>query len=320
MSTPRKILLASILAVVAGGALYFYRDGPDAAPQTATETARSLASPRAPDEAAPSVNAPVAQDRKASPSSDPYEFIRGLAKSAYEGDGRAQYLVAREFDKCEATLSLLRKQEGDPETNIWESPNWPQTLKERSIAEYRRCIRLMKEDPFAELPPHKGGYPPRYWMQRSAEAGYPLAVADRGMNALMIPPADAAAAAITRAGAVHELTQASVSGDPDVALTIGMRQSFLDDPVRKTAGSAWMLAACRMGADCGASSKVYPFWMCYDPDHPNCDTDANVELVVSMALSPEKYADAYAQSEVIEQALRSRNEAALKALLERLLN
>ena len=61
-----------------------------------------------------------------------------------------------------------------------------------------------------------------------------------------------------------------------------------------------MLAACRMGADCGADSKVYPFFMCYDPNYPNCDKDLNVELAVSTGLSPEKYADAYAQSQIIE--------------------
>ena len=124
--------------------------------------------------------------RKVAAGSDPFEFIRSLAKSAYDGDGRAQYLVGREYDRCEMTLSLVRKVDGDPEAAIWGFPDsWPQTLKERAIAEYRRCIRLIKEDPFAELPPRKGGYPPKYWMQRSAEAGYPLAVAERALDGIV---------------------------------------------------------------------------------------------------------------------------------------
>jgi hypothetical protein len=318
MNAFRTILLALILAVVAGGAFYFLRDPPEAAPQTATETARASARPRAPDAATRSTNAPVIQERKTSSSSDPFEFIRGLAKSAYDGDGRAQYLVGHEYDRCEATLSLVRKSDGNPEDVIWGFPDsWPQELKERSIAEYRRCRRLLKEDPFAELPARKGGYTPQYWMQRSVEAGYPLAVAERSLSVSSHTPVDEASAGRLSGESVDELTKATMSGDPDVALTIGFRQSMFDDPVRTTAASAWMLAACRLGADCGASSKVYPFFMCYDPQYPNCDKDGSVELNVSMALSPEKYAEAYAQSQAIEEALRSRDSAAIKALLDK---
>jgi hypothetical protein len=312
-----------LAAVVAIGAFYFFRDPPETAPPTAAEPAQESESPRAP-EPPPRHDAPTAVIRKVTASSDPFEFIRGLAKSAYDGDGRAQYLVGREYDKCEMTLSLIRKMDGDPEAVIWGFPDsWPQELKERSIAEYRRCSRLLKEDPFAELPPRKGGYPPKYWMQRSAEAGYPLAVAERSLTGTVQPPADAtdevkaAQAGKLRPESVDELTNATLSGDPDVALTIGVRQSSFDDPARRTAASAWMLAACRLGADCGANSKVYPFYMCYDPDHPNCDKDGSVELAVSISLSPEKYADAYAQSQVIEEALRSRDPGVIKALLEK---
>lgn len=313
----KAVLAVVLMVVVAGGTLYFFRDSPVTPPAAAVESTLASPPPRAIDEP-PVQEAPATEDRKVVAGSDPFEFIRGLAKSAYDGDGRAQYLVGREFDRCEMTLSLVRKVDGDPEAAIWGFPDtWPQELKERSIAEYRRCIRLLKEDPFAELPPRKGGYPLKYWMQRSAEAGYPLAVAERALTASLRVAADEATAGKLSVESVDELTKATMSGDPDVALTIGFRQSGYDDPVRTTAGSAWMLAACRMGADCGADSKVYPFFMCYDPNYPNCDKDVNVELALSTGLSPEKYADAYAQSQVIEQALRNRDSAALKLLLEK---
>ena len=315
-----KIVLALVLAVaVAVGAVYFFRDPPVTAPAVTAETMQALPPARAIGEP-PQVNdKPAIEAGTTVASSDPFEFIRALAKTAFDGDGRAQYLVGREYDRCEMTLSLVRKMDGDPEAVIWGFPDsWPQTLKERSIAEYRRCIRLMKEDPFAALPPRKGGYSPKYWMQRSAEAGYPLAVAERSLaGAVLTSTEDAAAVGKLSVESVGELTKATMSGDPDVALTIGFRQSWFDDPARTTAASAWMLAACRMGADCGADSKVYPFFMCYDPNHPNCDKDGNVELMVSASLSPEKYADAYAQSQVIEEALRNRDSAAIEALLRK---
>jgi hypothetical protein len=312
-----------LAAIVAIGAFYFFRDPPGTAPPTAAEPAQESESPRTP-EPPPRRDAPTAVVRKVPASSDPFEFIRGLAKSAFDGDGRAQYLVGREYDKCEMTLSLIRKMDGDPEAVIWGFPDsWPQELKERSIAEYRRCSRLLKEDPFAELPPRKGGYLPKYWMQRSAEAGYPMAVAERSLSGTVHTPDDAtdevkaAQAGKLLPESVDALTKATLSGDPDVALTIGVRQSSFDDPARRTTASAWMLAACRLGADCGANSKVYPFYMCYDPDHPNCDKDGNVELAVSISLSPQKYADAYAQSQIIEEALRSRDPETIKSLLEK---
>lgn len=322
MSLTSKIVLAVLATLAAVAALYFFRC-PPAAPAATAETTQTPRSPLANDQQPPDNDAPATEVRKVTDSSDPFEFIRGLAKAAYDGDGRAQYLVGREYDRCEMTLSLLRKMEGDPEAVIWGFPDsWPQELKERSIAEYRRCKRLLKEDPFAELPARKGGYPHKYWMQRSAEAGYPLAVAERSLAESLSgspqpePEPDAATVGRLSAQSVDELTKATLSGDPDVALTIGLRQSWYGDPVRTTVGSAWMLAACRMGADCGANSKVYPFFMCYDPQYPNCDKDGSVELNVSMALSPEKYADAYAQSQVIEEALRNRDSAAIKSLLQ----
>jgi hypothetical protein len=318
MNSLSKIALAVGLAlVVAVGSLHFFRDPPDPAPPAATETAQTSPSPRALEEPRPGNDMQVPKARKAAESPDPFELIRALAKAAYDGDGRAQYLVGRELDKCEMTLSLVRKLDGDPEATIWGFPeSWPQELKERTIAEYRRCRRLLKEDPFAELPARKGGYTPKYWMQRSVDAGYPLALAERSLSGSTPLPVDEAGAGRLSVESVDELTKATMSGDPDVALTIGFRQSAFDDPARTTTASAWMLAACRMGADCGADSKVYPFFMCYDPDHPNCDKDGSVELNVSLALSPERYADAYAQSQAIEEALRSRDSAAIRALLE----
>jgi hypothetical protein len=308
MNSFSKLVLALVLALsLAGGVLYFFRDTPGT-PIATAEPASAAATPLAPGESAPRQNAPAPEKRQVTTGSDPFDFIRGLAKAAYEGDGRAQYLVGRELDRCEMTLSLVRRSDGDPEDIIWGFPDsWPQELKERSIAEYRRCRRLMKEDPFAELPARKGGYPFQYWKQRATESGYPLAVTERALSESSRPSVEA----------VDVLTKAAMSGDPDVALTIGFRQSTFDDPVRKTAASAWMLAACRMGADCGANSKVYPFFMCYDPQYPNCDKDRDVELAVSQTLSPENYADAYAQSQVIEEALRNRDPAAIKALLEK---
>jgi len=311
-----KIVLGLLLVVVAtGGALHYFRDAAHPTPVEAkAEPSDAPESAPAPVEPPPRHDAPATEVRKVTTSSDPFEFIRSLARSAFDGDGRAQFVVSRELEKCESALSLVRNREGDPEAIIREMPD-SRAMTEHHVAEYRRCVRLMKEDPFAELPPREDGYTYGYWMQRSMEAGYPLAIAYRSLNELLQPPADEADAAETRKmrdESVRELTKATVSGEPDVALTIGMVQSWSAASARTTTASAWMLAACRLGADCGASSKIYPLWTCPDPGY--CD----VERELSRAMSPEKYADAYAQSQVIEEALRNRDSAAIKSLLEQL--
>jgi hypothetical protein len=318
MKPKLKVVLAIVLAAVAVGSFYFFRDAPDAASPVTTEPVGTSETPRTPDRPPPRQNVPATEVRKVTNGSDPFEYIRGLAKSAFDGDGRAQYLIGRELDRCEMTLSLVRKMPGDPEAVIWGMPDsWPQALKERSIGEYRRCKRLLKEDPFAELPPRDGGYPFQYWKKQAAQSGYPLAVAESTLEKQAQQPAEAKDAGRLSDDSLQALTKATVSGDPDVALIIGFRQSWFDDPARTTTANAWMLAACRLGADCGADSKVYPFFMCYDPALPDCDKNGDVERSVSYALSPEKYADAYAQSQAIEEVLRSRDPAAIRSLLEK---
>ena len=253
--------------------------------------------------------------------SDPFEFVRRLAKTAYDGDGRAQYLISRELDRCEMTLSLVRNQAGDPETIIWSLPEtgWTQPMKEGAIAELRRCIRLLKEDPFAELPARTDGYSYRYWMDRAVESGYPQAVVEKSLSDWSRMTEGGTHALSANSRSLNKLVTAAALGDPEIALTIGFRQSLYESPPRKTSASAWMLAACRLGADCSATSQAVPFWMCYDPNYPNCSADGNVELMVSNSLSPRDYGDAYAQSQLIEDALRSRDADAIRKLLEKLL-
>ena len=317
------VALAAALAIFAGGAFYLSGDAPvDAAPASPLPAAtRAPAGPGEPPPTAGKANTVEPQRANTDKNSDPFEFIRGLAKSAYDGNGRAQYLISRELDRCEMTLSLVRKQAGDPETILWSLPEtgWTQQMKEGAIAELRRCIRLLKEDPFADLPARKDGYSYRYWMDRAVDAGYPQAVVEKTLSDWSRQTEGGAHALKANSESMSKLATAAASGDPEIALTIGFRQSWYENPARKTSASAWMLAACRLGADCSANSKAVPFWMCYDPNYPNCSIDGNVDLMVSTALSPADYGNAYSQSQVIEDALRTRDPEAIRKLLEKLL-
>ena len=324
MTRFRNIALVLVLFVAAvGGAVYLLRDATEEAPpakaQSHDPSETTVVVVNAPPTSAPKPDA--GPKATTATSSDPFELIRGLAKTAYDGDGRAQYVISRELDRCELNLQMIRKQSGDPEAFIWSLPDssWPQPMKEAVIAEVRRCIRLLKEDPFAELPPRQGGYTVKYWMDRSVDADYPLAVAERSLKVWGRKTEGGSFPQRADPESLSKLTKAMATGDPEIALTIGFHQSMYEDPARKTSASAWMLAACRLGADCSTNSRSVPFWMCYDPNYPACSVDANVELMVSSALTPAAYGEAYSQSQAIEEALRSRDPDTIRKLLEKLL-
>lgn len=239
---------------------------------------------------------------------DPFEFIRRLAKAAYDGDGEAQYRVAKEFDKCEMALSLVRKS-NDPEVAIWElGAGWTQPMKEKALSEYQRCSRFMREDPFAELPRRPGGYTYQYWMERASVANYPLAMVEKAVGALMQPSMDSGA----RAGARQVLVHALLSGNPDALLLMGFNGFQSEDRERQIKAAAWMLAGCSAGADCGFDSAIYPFSMCHELE---CQPGMDVELVLRNALNQAEFAQAYARSQEIAEEIRNRNVEAIERRL-----
>jgi hypothetical protein len=109
MTIRSKILIALLAAVAVIVAVFVFRDAPLPPPPVAAQSAEIPATPQAASQPPPMAEAPRGESRPRAESSDPYEFIRALARSAYEGDGRAQFLVARELDRCYMTLSLIRK-------------------------------------------------------------------------------------------------------------------------------------------------------------------------------------------------------------------
>jgi hypothetical protein len=250
-----------------------------------------------------------------SPVDRPFEFIRELARAAYEGDGEAQYRVAKEFDRCGVTLSLVRKSL-DPEEEIWNLPaSWTQGMKERAFAEYHRCSRLLREDPFAELPQRPGGYTVDYWMARAADAGQPLALVEKTFRSLPAATGESDEAEGVRTEARETLVKATLSGNPNALLLMGFMMRSSDDAERQLQGAAWMLAGCRAGADCGFDSAIVPIWMCYDGGDVRCQPGLDVETMLVRGLSPSEFMQAHARYERISAALRAGDAEAISAQL-----
>lgn len=250
-----------------------------------------------------------------SPVDHPFEFIRELARAAYEGDGEAQYRIAKELDRCEATLLLVRKA-SDPEVAIWNLPaGWTHSMKERAFAEYHRCSRLLREDPFAGLPQRPGGYTVGYWMSRATESGQPLALVEKAISSLPAATSESDEAEGVRAEARETLVKATLSGNPDALLLMGFMMRGSNDPERESQGAAWMLAGCRAGADCRFDSAIVPIWMCYDSGDVRCQPGLDVETMLRTALSPAEFTQVHARYERISAALRARDAEAISAQL-----
>jgi hypothetical protein len=248
------------------------------------------------------------------PVARPFEFIRMLAKAAYDGNGEAQYRIARELDRCEATLVLVRKSDS-PEIAIWNLPaGWTQSMKERAFEEYQRCSRLLFEDPFAELPRRPSGYDVDYWRSRAVEAGQPVAVVEKTIRSLPAATNRSNESEELRAEARKTLATAALSGNPDALLEMGYLMINSSDAGLRRHGAAWMLAGCRAGADCGFDSAIVPFWMCYDDVDVQCQLRSDVEGMLGMVGSAE-LAQVHFQYEQIAAALSARNIEAITAQL-----
>jgi hypothetical protein len=253
--------------------------------------------------------------RQSGSAPEPLQFIRTLAKRAFDGDAEAQYLVAREFDRCGATLSLVRKL-GDPEPAFWRATaTWSQGLREWTLREFQRCSPLLKGDPFVDLPPRDGGYPASYWFERARESAHPVAVVEhevfrmRGIRSEQGLTSDA-----ERAEARDKIVAALMSGDPDASLALGHSLLAAAEDDLRTAGVAWMLVGCHAGGDCGENSAIVPVAMCVGSG--DCPAGMNVESYIGAQLGPAAYARAYALFEELERDLRGGNVAALKAQLD----
>jgi hypothetical protein len=312
-------IAAALLVLTTTGAALFslhrkHADGKPAGTRTPATVGKSVVDRGVPASSANRATGRTVRVLPKSPVAQPFEFIRGLAREAYEGDGEAQYRIAKELDRCEMTLSLVRKS-GDPQTEIWNLPaGWTQSMKERAVAELQRCSRLMREDPFADLPRRSGRYDVAYWMSRATESGQPLALVEKASNTLDAQAGGSAEANEPARVEAHEmLVTATLSGNPDALLLTGFRMFMSGDPRRKLQGAAWMLAGCQVGADCGFDSAIVPIWMCYDGGDAACQPGMDVQSMLGAGLTQADFAQAFEGHERILAGIRARDVQAIEA-------
>jgi hypothetical protein len=178
-----------------------------------------------------------------------FEFVTAAAQAGYDGDGAAQYYIGRALARCEETNALYRDADSADQA-VSHLANFPELLQ-LEHREYLNCGRFRSENPFKDLPERRGGYPSEYWRSRAVASRYPVAMV---------------AAALDSPGQYTPQTIATAlaTGNTDAMLLFGWSQITAAKATESAPimAAAWVLAACRSGANCGPTNDVLPLAPC----------------------------------------------------------
>jgi hypothetical protein len=178
-----------------------------------------------------------------------FEFVTVAARAAFAGDSAAQYYISRALSRCEETNALYRDADSADQA-VSHLANFPAFL-ELERQEYLNCSKFRRENPFEDLPKRPGGYPAEYWRSRAIESRYPVAVVAASLDS----PSQYTPQAIATALA---------TGNTDAMLLFGWSQTTAAKATESPPimAAAWVLAACRSGANCGPTNDVLPLAPC----------------------------------------------------------
>jgi hypothetical protein len=178
-----------------------------------------------------------------------FEFVAVAALAAYEGDGAAQYYISRALTRCEETNALYQNADSADEA-VSHLAFLPAFL-ELERQEYLNCSKFRSESAFKGLPERPGGYRAEYWRSRAIESRYPVAVVAAALDSPgQYPP--------------QVLATALATGNADAMLLFGWSQAAAAKATESAPimAAAWVLAACRSGANCGPTNDVLPLGLC----------------------------------------------------------
>jgi hypothetical protein len=247
-----------------------------------------------------------------------YEFVVEALKAVREGDGRAAYRIAGALADCTLTLQLARS-DSVPEKAFAEEqrrlderyPARPSWVKLRDERQFNRCVGLIQNDPFAELPHAEGDHLSiTYWLDKAVALGDPLAVSDRIATLLSNAPNG------TTEQRSRDLEQAQIylhdvlrSGDEKALFFIGstlIDKRYSTDPSR---GLVLTLAACEMGLDCSKGTPMASRARCEFPGE--CAPPIDYRELILRDVGPRDYAQLFARAQEIRDLIRRKDWDAL---------
>jgi hypothetical protein len=231
-----------------------------------------------------------------------FEFVTEAAQAAYEGDGAAQYYIAHALTRCEETNGLYSDADS-PDQAVSHLAKFPGFLGlERE--EYLNCAKFRSGNPFKDLPERPGGYPAQYWQTRAVESRYPVAVV---------------AAALDSPGQYtpQVIASALATGNADAMLLFGWSQASAAKATQSAPimAAAWVLAACRSGANCGPTNDVLPLAICGAGIELGCTERYTAIDELTATLGPQDQAEANLLAQDIQGSMQYRDPARLMKYL-----
>ena len=231
-----------------------------------------------------------------------FEFVRLAARAAYEGDGAAQYYIGRALTRCEETNALYRN--ADSADQAVSHASYFPALLELERQEYLDCQKFRSENPFADLPQHRGGYSADYWRDRAVASRYPVAMV---------------AAALDSPGqhTSQMIATALATGNTEAMLLFGWSRATANEAIESAPimGAAWVLAACRSGANCGPTNDVLPLTPCRAGVELGCTVRYTAVDELTATLGTEALAEANLLALDIQRSLKYRDPGRLMKYL-----
>jgi hypothetical protein len=231
-----------------------------------------------------------------------FEFVAEAAQAAYEGDGAAQYYIGHAMARCEETNALY--QDADSADQAVSHLAFSPAFRELERQEYLDCRKFRSDSPFRGLPERPGGYPAEYWRSRALESRYPVAVV---------------AAALDSPGQYtpQVVATALATGNADAMLLFGWSQATTAKATESAPimAAAWVLAACRSGANCGPTNDVLPLATCSAGIELGCTERYTAIDELTATLGPQDQAEANLLAQDIQGSMQYRDPARLMKYL-----
>jgi hypothetical protein len=231
-----------------------------------------------------------------------FEFVTMAARAAFEGDSAAQYYISRALSRCEETNALYQDADSADQA-VSHLANFPAFL-ELERQEYLNCGKFRSENPFKDLPQRPGGYPAEYWRSRALASRYPVAVV---------------AASLDSPGQYTPQTIATAlaTGNADAMLLFGWSQTTAAKATETAPimAAAWVLAACRSGANCGPTNDVLPLAPCRARVELGCTERYTAVDELTATLGSQELDDANLLAQDIQLSMKYRDPGRLMKFL-----
>jgi len=258
-------------------------------------------------------------DERFRKSKDYAHFVAEIRPMASAGNLEAQYLTAKALRWCAQTMHLY-----------FIRPNGEvRTLDEAQARFAARPIGITQQDlgtiysrceGFLESPEiRKSTDSWSEWLDKSADGGYPAAIAQRAANleSQLLQESNSSLTYLARdvdaeAQAKELALSAAESGDPEAIFLMSdwVRTGDRTEDETATLMSAWKILACQKGYDCGPNSD----WMLSVCNwNPQCVGGTYVDYLQSQLGS--QYDDALRLAKSINEAITAKDAQILRSYL-----